>query len=763
MNAQQEQEFTLWYRHAVEAYHQNKWDAALVAFDQALSIKPDHARAWHDKATLLSYMGRHSEALSGFNHAIEIDPKLAINWHGKGNSLRRLKRPEEAIEFYDKAIAIDPNHAFPWIGKALAFQDLLLHQKAVDAYDTAIQLDPNEATSWNNRGNSLVCLNRFQEAIPSYQKAISIDSQYPNPWNGMGNALERLKSYSKAIDAYNKAIAINSNYSSPWNGKGNVFRYLRRYNESLDALRKAVFLDPNLPQPWLNLAFLMLEAPFLEVEYKLSATFSRSFLRGGNDFASYLKYYDQAPLPLWVTGLFENSPRHWQPSLYNQIQSTHSTAIRLVRYLEHAPERFEPSAVIELLAILDHLFGNPIRANQRLANCLHRNPTSLRAHYYQLNTLIDLCFLSGREAHDKALASAVDSGLEPKIAEENLSETDVYYGAWIKILDTENEEALALLTPFIESNHQPTLLLGLWLAHETGSGNIDTWLGSLEQAQSTQNGANDLFSAYPCNPVSTEPKDLAELIALAAHEAELESISLWLGEFEPAKRFKLSIPNDLQRVRRHLRKGPITSAFDEKLNAMETLRREALIRDLEPAAKAWLESEWNLSYRKSHDPQLEAALAGKIKEIPVTELRPNFKRIIAYLFMLRSLDVDAATHLFYYLQSKEIYERGNHSWRLLGPMTGTAVEEEIQSLAGLAGLTASLGAELLFALLSGGVGALTGNALARALKRAVCENGEDAMPFPHYSEFTKIYDAAHTDSQQPLDSEEVSNRFQTQL
>jgi tetratricopeptide (TPR) repeat protein len=79
-------------------------DAALVCFDEVLSLVPDHAEALVRKGAALERLQRLNEAIACYDRAIAADGSLTIAYLHKGGLCNRLERFKEALECYEKAL-----------------------------------------------------------------------------------------------------------------------------------------------------------------------------------------------------------------------------------------------------------------------------------------------------------------------------------------------------------------------------------------------------------------------------------------------------------------------------------------------------------------------------------------------------------------------------------------------------------------------------------------------------------------------------------
>ena len=70
----------------------------------------------------LHYLRRYEEAIKAYDNALTIDENYVSSWNDKGRALHNLKRYIEAIQAYDRALTLDPNSASARKGRSIALQ-----------------------------------------------------------------------------------------------------------------------------------------------------------------------------------------------------------------------------------------------------------------------------------------------------------------------------------------------------------------------------------------------------------------------------------------------------------------------------------------------------------------------------------------------------------------------------------------------------------------------------------------------------------------
>jgi tetratricopeptide (TPR) repeat protein len=147
----------------------------LIALDhlkEPSSVPSKIKERWVDIGNDLYSRGRihYVEALAAYDQAIHLVPNDARAYSAKGNTLDGLKRYEEALAAYEHAIRLDPNDACVYNNKGVALDSLKRYKEANSVYDQAIRLDPNDARAYFGKGKTLERLGKIQEALQTHLK-----------------------------------------------------------------------------------------------------------------------------------------------------------------------------------------------------------------------------------------------------------------------------------------------------------------------------------------------------------------------------------------------------------------------------------------------------------------------------------------------------------------------------------------------------------------------------------------------------------------
>lgn len=139
------------------------------------------AEEWNQRGETHHTVGRYEEAVAAFDQAISLDPDYSEAWKNRGLSLALLGRINESGESFARAITLNPSDSETFYYQALSWNSTGNRSAAMERLDSAIALPPqnrNQAIilfqSLMMRGDLLTIENRTDEANRSYQMANEI-------------------------------------------------------------------------------------------------------------------------------------------------------------------------------------------------------------------------------------------------------------------------------------------------------------------------------------------------------------------------------------------------------------------------------------------------------------------------------------------------------------------------------------------------------------------------------------------------------------
>jgi tetratricopeptide (TPR) repeat protein len=152
---------------------EKKWADAIVAFNEAIKIKPNHYRAYYRVGTLHEKLDQPQQADAAFRKSIEIKSSYSPAFVSLGN------------------MYIDYGHA----------------NVAMAVLDTGAKVNDKDARMWNGLGRAFLGLNQSKEAIEAFQKAKAIDPDMPDVLFGLGMAYAEQRKRKEAIEHLQQFLA----------------------------------------------------------------------------------------------------------------------------------------------------------------------------------------------------------------------------------------------------------------------------------------------------------------------------------------------------------------------------------------------------------------------------------------------------------------------------------------------------------------------------------------------------------------------------
>ena len=91
----------------------NKLDEAIADYTKAIDVMPDHAAAFHDRATAYALQKKFTEALDDLSRAQFLVPRSPLPFYNRGRVYEMMNRKADAIGEYKKARALAPKMREP--------------------------------------------------------------------------------------------------------------------------------------------------------------------------------------------------------------------------------------------------------------------------------------------------------------------------------------------------------------------------------------------------------------------------------------------------------------------------------------------------------------------------------------------------------------------------------------------------------------------------------------------------------------------------
>src|SRR4029077_17319315 len=141
---------------------------------KATTLPPDQAaEISYNKGIEDFGKGDFNAALLDFNQAITLKPDFEAAFLNRGNTRLKLKDYKGALDDYGQAVKLNANDDKAYYGVAQVEAIIGTQQQVLDAYNHAIQANPKNADALYYRGEIKFQLKDFQGAIDDFTQAIN--------------------------------------------------------------------------------------------------------------------------------------------------------------------------------------------------------------------------------------------------------------------------------------------------------------------------------------------------------------------------------------------------------------------------------------------------------------------------------------------------------------------------------------------------------------------------------------------------------------
>ncbi len=119
---------------------------AIEVCEKAILLMPENFEAICNKGIALNNIGKYNDAITAHKEAISIKPDFANSWNAIGQIMvDQIKDYKNAIPYLDKAIQLsDGQDTHAWINKGNALSYLGKIEEAFLCWETAYEIDPEE-------------------------------------------------------------------------------------------------------------------------------------------------------------------------------------------------------------------------------------------------------------------------------------------------------------------------------------------------------------------------------------------------------------------------------------------------------------------------------------------------------------------------------------------------------------------------------------------------------------------------------------------
>jgi tetratricopeptide (TPR) repeat protein len=248
----------------VNLYKQGQFLSVIKQAQSITNQYPEAFMVWNILGASAAEIGMLDQAVEAYNKALLLKPDYAKAYNNMGITLREQGKLDKAIEAYKKAVSLNPDYAEAYCNMSVILKDQGKLDQAVEFCKKALSIKPDYAQAYSNMGIALREQDKLEEAITAYKKAVSLKPDYAEAISNMGNIFKDQGKLEEAIEAYNKCISLKPDYAKAYSGLGIALKEQGKLDESITEHKKALILKPDYAQAHLNLSYALLTSDRLK-------------------------------------------------------------------------------------------------------------------------------------------------------------------------------------------------------------------------------------------------------------------------------------------------------------------------------------------------------------------------------------------------------------------------------------------------------------------------------------------------------------------
>lgn len=267
-----------WLELGKSALNQGDWFQAVICFQNALNLNPQHPDGWSYLGSSLQKVGRYGEAIIANQNAQKLlqNPKLPLqpppidpivpNSNGnvpdvdladyaikQGVVWAQKGEYKLAHESFQRALSLNANTSQVWCYMGVTQAALQQYDTAIASFDKALAIDPQDYQALRNRGAILAnFFNRPQEALDNFNKALAIQPEDAGAWCNRGILLIKQGQYARAVVDLNRALQLHPNYPEAYLYRGAAKNYLQQYHSALADFDTVLKQEPMMAEAWVG-------------------------------------------------------------------------------------------------------------------------------------------------------------------------------------------------------------------------------------------------------------------------------------------------------------------------------------------------------------------------------------------------------------------------------------------------------------------------------------------------------------------------------
>ena len=224
-------------------YAMNKTQDASIAYEKAITIKPDFEEAQLKLAELYYIVKEHKKSMDLYNTILANNKSNTTALFFKGMNFKEIGDTASAIQTFQKTYEIDPNNydAVMQLGNLYAG---LKNKIALDYYITASRLKPKSAEPPYSAGVYFQQNSEYKKAVKMYEQALKVDEKYYQAYYNSALINMEIERYSDAIVNLNTVVMLEPGLVDAYYMRGICYEAMKNKEDAIVNYQYTLELDP---------------------------------------------------------------------------------------------------------------------------------------------------------------------------------------------------------------------------------------------------------------------------------------------------------------------------------------------------------------------------------------------------------------------------------------------------------------------------------------------------------------------------------------
>ncbi|MEU6179392.1 tetratricopeptide repeat protein [Streptomyces coeruleorubidus] len=223
---------------------QAAYTQALAEYDRAVTLDPDLAVAYRQRAGIRRELGDDDAAIADLDRAVALEPDNSWYVALRGEHHRLARHDAEAIRDLSAGIRLDPANEFAWASRGATHERRGDLDAALFDLGRALELKPDYAWALARRARVWRALGDPRRQLADLDQALTLSPDWPWARCERGDALRAAGRDEEAVADFDRALFLDPAYASAYASRGASLTSLGRHTEALADLDRAVELRP---------------------------------------------------------------------------------------------------------------------------------------------------------------------------------------------------------------------------------------------------------------------------------------------------------------------------------------------------------------------------------------------------------------------------------------------------------------------------------------------------------------------------------------